>query len=538
MIAKISRGWRVAGLVAYLMGPGRFNAHTEQRVVASWDGHPEAHQPPRAADGSFAVTDLSVALADPAVAAGLALREPAHAPGRRPARGPVWHCSLRNHADDRVLSDQEWAQVVEDLLHRTGIAVRGDLGACRWVAIRHAADHVHVAAVLVRQDDGRRVWPHNDYVRAGEMCRAAEQRLGLTRTAAPDRTASEHATRAEVEKAARRGAAEPSREWLRRAARVAAVQSRDLDSFFTRLEELGVEVEPRRAADGRLIGYKVSDPDPAMATASGGLVWFGGGTLARDLSLPKLLQRWASAPAPAVLPPAPGEHARIGRAERAAAVNGALVALERARSSVAAGTDGKASVAGIVHSASDMTVAARAVLARSCAALPARRAEEFYDRAAREARVGQPRKWGPVAAQLRSAAWRLAAIRNIGDPRHRDAGVTELIVAIAALIAEVAAYHEQRRCLAQASAARRAARALREHRAGAGRAPAQAGRTPELGGAPAGRPSPNRDDHGRRSGAGTPSAQPVVPGHRTQPPTQAPTRGPTPGPTRGRGRER
>ena len=297
MIAKISRGWRVAGLVAYLMGPGRFNAHTEQRVVASWDGHPEARQPPRAADGSFAVADLAAALADPAVAAGLALREPAHEPGRRPARGPVWHCSLRNHADDRVLSDREWAQVVEDLLHRTGIAVRGDLGACRWVAIRHAPDHVHVAAVLVRQDDGRRVWPHNDYLRAGQVCRAAEQRLGLTRTAAADRTAIEQATRAEVEKAARRGVAEPSREWLRRAARVAAVQTRDLEAFFTRLEELGVEVEPRRAADGRLIGYKVSDPDAAMATASGGLVWFGGGTLARDLSLPKLQERWASAPA-------------------------------------------------------------------------------------------------------------------------------------------------------------------------------------------------------------------------------------------------
>src|SRR5689334_8757772 len=231
VIAKISRGWRVAGLVAYLMGPGRFNAHTGQRVVASWDGHPAAHQPPRAADGSFVVTELAAALADPAVAAGVALREPAHEPGRRPVRGPVWHCSLRNHADDRVLSDQEWAQVVEDLLHETGIAVRGDLGACRWVAIRHAPDHVHVAAVLVRQDDGRRVYPHNDYLRAGQVCRAAEMRLGLTRTAAADRTATEHATRAEVEKAARRGVAEPSREWLRRAVRVAAVHTRDPEAF-------------------------------------------------------------------------------------------------------------------------------------------------------------------------------------------------------------------------------------------------------------------------------------------------------------------
>ena len=188
--------------------------------------------------------------------------------------------------------------MVEDLLDRTGIAVRGDLGACRWVAIRHAPDHVHVAAVLVRQDDGRRVWPHNDYLRAGQVCRAAEVRLGLTRTAAADRTAVGQATRAEVEKAARRGVAEPSRDWLRRAARVAAVQTRDPEAFFTRLEELGVEVEPRRAADGRLIGYRVGDPDPVMAAGAGGPVWFGGRTLARDLSLPKLQERWASAPAP------------------------------------------------------------------------------------------------------------------------------------------------------------------------------------------------------------------------------------------------
>ena len=132
--------------------------------------------------------------------------------------------------------------MVEQLLDRTGIAVRGDLGACRWVAIRHAPDHVHVAAVLVRQDDGRRVWPHNDYLRAGQVCRAAEVRLGLTRTAAADRTVVGQATRAEVEKAARRGVAEPSRDWLRRAARVAAVQTRDPEAFFTRLEELGVEV--------------------------------------------------------------------------------------------------------------------------------------------------------------------------------------------------------------------------------------------------------------------------------------------------------
>ena len=79
-------------------------------------------------------------------------------------RGPVWHCSLRNARGDPVLSDAQWAEVATDLLDRTGIAPRDDLGACRWVVIRHAADHVHVAAMLVRQDNGRRVHPYRDYL--------------------------------------------------------------------------------------------------------------------------------------------------------------------------------------------------------------------------------------------------------------------------------------------------------------------------------------------------------------------------------------
>ena len=40
-------GLGAGGLVRYLMGPGRFNEHTNQRVIASWDGAPELHQPPR-----------------------------------------------------------------------------------------------------------------------------------------------------------------------------------------------------------------------------------------------------------------------------------------------------------------------------------------------------------------------------------------------------------------------------------------------------------------------------------------------------------
>ena len=102
MIAKISRGWNVGGLVRYLMGPGRFHEHTGQRVVASWDGALEDHQPQRSPSAAcgFDVTDLVQDLVNPAVLGGVSLREPDHelnngpealpgwGPERRPRRGP------------------------------------------------------------------------------------------------------------------------------------------------------------------------------------------------------------------------------------------------------------------------------------------------------------------------------------------------------------------------------------------------------------------------------------------------------------------
>ena len=319
MIAKISRGWGMGRLMRYLMGPGQANEHTDQRVIASWDGAPHLHQPPR--NGSvcgFDVRALTEDLNDPALAAGVPLEPPADGHDIR-RRGPVWHCSLRNAPGDRVLSDAEWTEVVEDLLDRTGLAGRDDPGACRWVAVRHAEDHVHVAVMLVRQDTGRRVHPWRDYLRAREVCQDAERRFGLTSTAPADRTAARQSTRAEQQKAARRGADETSRAWLRRAARTAAVQAQDPEEFFRRLADLGVLVRPRQAPPGHLVGYAVAAPGDV--NAEGQPVWFGGRRLAPDLSLPALRARWRSAePAPDPIPPAPHEYAMVGRAERAAAV--------------------------------------------------------------------------------------------------------------------------------------------------------------------------------------------------------------------------
>lgn len=527
MIRKITRGWRPGGLLRYLMGPGRFNEHVDPRVLDTWDGVPE-RQPARTGPGEFDLRGLLAGLTNPAVAGCVRLVEPPPgADGRVPA-GPVWHCSLRNAAGDRVLSDEEWREVARDLLHRTGIAPRGDSGACRWVMVRHADDHVHVAAVLVREDTRRRFFPRNDYLRAGETCSWAEQAYGLERTGPVDRTAVPAARRAEIEKASRLQVGEPSRVALRRAVRVAAVTAQDPEAFFARLRAAGVRVWQRRDEDGTLVGYAVAQPGDQ--TAEGKPVWYGGRSLARDLALPQLQRRWASAPAPPPqLPPEPTEHATVGRAERGAALANATSAAHTAAASLAAG-DGDGG--GIVHAAGDLLTALGQVIPERATSTALREqlrgVAEVYDRAARTPGVGQPLVWGQSAQALRTAAWQLAAVRVIAVGGSDAAGAVLLLSALATLAAEVAAYHEARARHVQAAAARRAHRELvasrpADTRPGRGEAPVRPGvarlarRHPEPASDTLDRPAATR-----------PPPQPGPP----QPPPPTPGQTPRPGRTR------
>jgi hypothetical protein len=181
----------VGGLLHYLYGPGKADEHLDPHLVGCWDDHPAALEPARLGDGRVGVRRLS----------GM-LEHPLAASPRTPDR-PVWHCSLRVAPTDRRLTDYEWRTVAHDIVHATGLSPRDDDG-CRWVAVRHADDHIHIALTLARQD-GRPAWPVNDFYRVGEACRAAERRLGLVPTAPRDRTAARSPSRGEMEKAARLG---------------------------------------------------------------------------------------------------------------------------------------------------------------------------------------------------------------------------------------------------------------------------------------------------------------------------------------------
>jgi len=217
----VYRGARVAGLVRYLWGPGRHNEHTDPHLVACWRGSQPAVladvEPallaPRGSDRP-ARRDFAALVAE--LEAPVRLRE---ALSGTPV-GPrvVWHCPLRVVDTDRELTDAQWAEVAEDLLRRTGLdraagrnaaagadGVGREQAGCRWVAVRHDAVSIHVVVLLARED-GSAANPRFDYRRVRETCLAAEQRHGLQVTAPIDGTATPAVTRAETEKASRRGA--------------------------------------------------------------------------------------------------------------------------------------------------------------------------------------------------------------------------------------------------------------------------------------------------------------------------------------------
>jgi hypothetical protein len=191
-----------------------------------------------------------------------------------------------------LLSDAEWARVAAAVMDRTGLAPEGDELGVRWVAVRHAPDHIHLVATLARQDRIRPgIW--NDFLRVREVCRDAEGWLGLRPTAPADRTAAKRPARAETEQAARRGWEEPPRVTLRREVCTAAAGARTEQEFFDRLARAGVLVRHRHSTihAGEVTGYAVGLPQ--HTAKDGGIIWYGGGKLAADLTLPKLRARWA-----------------------------------------------------------------------------------------------------------------------------------------------------------------------------------------------------------------------------------------------------
>jgi hypothetical protein len=468
VISRVFKGSSVYGLVKYLYGEGRRNEHTDAHMVASWDGWPERMEPQLdATSGRHDVAPL-VRL----------LEQPVRGCDRAPAEF-VYHLVLRNAPEDRRLSDEEWADVCTEAMARTGIAPHDDPAGCRWVAVRHAEDHVHLVATLARED-GRAPHLWRDHYRLAEIRHEFEDRYGLRSTAGrDDNTAAARPGVKEQVTAERKGRRESPRVTLRTKVKTAAATSHGFGEFVDRLAAEGVTVWPRMSERNpeEITGYSVSLND--WTNAAGDPVRFGGGKLAPDLSWPKLTARWepvttgrgreqgpqqtpeagrhagpeTSTPGPAATPRTPLSDAEAEHVWREAE---RIVREAAEKISADAGTDPDAA-ADAAWAASDALAGAAAGL-EGDAGGPITDAAAVFDRAGRDVHRRIPARTDTGTA-LRSAG-RMIALLAPGT-NHAGARVAALTTALAALTAAVADLRQSQSRLHQAEAALASAEQLR-----------------------------------------------------------------------------
>jgi len=282
VIAKITRGADAPGLVRYLFSDGKANEHTDQRVVA--------------ADGALDVPVGRMLSAKERRELARGLDAPHQLYGTEVAKGYSWHLSLSTKGGvDRMLSDGEWAAIAQEAVTRMGFTEAPGRAPCRWVAIRHGIseagnDHLHLAVNLVRED-GTVARLGRDYATVSKLCADMEARYGLYVVEGRQTGGMPGVKRAETERAERGGRSEAERTELARRVRTAAVASMSEAEFVRRLRAGGVAARPRYAkGDKRVVtGYSVATEAPEGQQ----YLWYSGGKLAKDLSLPALRSGWS-----------------------------------------------------------------------------------------------------------------------------------------------------------------------------------------------------------------------------------------------------
>ncbi|MFJ7775042.1 relaxase/mobilization nuclease domain-containing protein [Streptomyces yangpuensis] len=436
MIPRLHKmGTRTIGLLHYLYGPGTHEEHTDPHLVAAWD--PLAPDPGRNPHSTYA--DLQRLLDQPVQAL---------AASRRPAKH-VWHLSVRAAPEDPILTDEQWGDIARRMVAAADIDP-GDGAGCRWAAVRHADDHIHIIATTVRED-GRKPRRHNEAKRAQAEARLIEADYGLRRLNTGDGTAARRPTSAERHKANRHNQERTPRETLRETVRQAMAGTHSEEEFFARLTSSGLLVRQRIAPSGDLLGYTVALPDDR--NRHGEPVFYSGSKLAPDLSLPRIRERFTtpadsendSGPGQPVLPPVTGP--AFARRRATAATWQALLIIDHS-------DDGTAAVqiaaAAEVLDALAKTSAAHTRKELRDAAFAFERASRSHVKAAR----GHDRALRQAARDLVHSGPALG--------QGEDGATTAMLIDMAFFLATTAAnWHAKKHHAQQAAAAQQAAEHLR-----------------------------------------------------------------------------
>jgi hypothetical protein len=441
VIPNITRGQRVQGLLFYLWGPGKKEEHVDPHLVAAWDGAGELAdlEPVIAPAGKRDFRHLAELLEIPARA------------GRNPPRKPVWHCSLRTHPNDPILTDQQWQGVARYVMAKVGLAPNGDEQAVRWIAMRHGADHIHVVAILVRQDR-RTYWARNDYPLAQAACRDLEAHHNLVRVGPPGSSSRSWPKAGELNKTARRRRPATPRDELRRRVRDAATVAVDEGDFFTRLTHdrmVTVRLRESERNPGQITGYAVHLTGDTAADDEP--IFYGGGRLAADLSLTRLRQRWQP------------DTTLAGTDRRARQLRPIPAEIYQRAAALITDTTGyltgnPEATAGIGAAAADVLTALAATWEGTTGG-PLTRAAELFDRATHEPTSRHTAIAGTPGYTLRAVARILAAAGSRREQNELHA-MLQLVGAVARVADAVADLRDAQQRLHQADAARQTAAVL------------------------------------------------------------------------------
>lgn len=314
MIGKITKGHRMIGLIQYLAGPGRANEHTDIHVVCS-------------SELMATVSDGMELDAGNIMALGHEMNHPKkvyHPDNHK--RAQVFHVSLSLDPTQGIKDDDFWDTMVREYLH--GMEMDGTDGKppMRWTAIRHGVssngnDHVHIAVSMIREDG---TWwnTNKDFAKSSATLRGMEKKHGLRvlaqgvktqgyaegelQSVARRRAMAKHTREANttvgmvpwslLDKTSRehliaeQSRIEQPRSEIALKVRAAGAGSRSEAEYIRRLRGNGLLVRPyfAKGGTGTMAGYSV-----AMRPTEGERpIWYGGGTLAKDLSLPALRAGW------------------------------------------------------------------------------------------------------------------------------------------------------------------------------------------------------------------------------------------------------
>jgi hypothetical protein len=293
---NITRGDRMPGLVMYLVGPGRQDEHVNPHLVA---GSPSL----MAWWGDQVLTEAD------AVAIAKELDQPHVVYGVDPYGGHVWHLSLAVKREEGELGDQKWGDIATAVMERMDFLVEGK-APVRWGAFHHGPtveredggggnDHIHVVVDIVRED-GTKASTWNDRPKMQAICRQLEQEFGLAVVESRGIGMGERGRLPrDVPRPARRGGKRPAgpaetpAERLERIVRGTAAGAVSEAEFVRGLRAAGLLARPRWRDGGQqgVVGYSVAFRPPRGERP----LWFGGGRLARDLTLPRLRDtHWAT----------------------------------------------------------------------------------------------------------------------------------------------------------------------------------------------------------------------------------------------------